>query len=87
MVAAESNAVSVVEVLVQRGADLSAVDLEGHDVLHYVKMSPNAEARAALTAVLNRHVLGEKSPKQAPQTEDGAKTVNPSMLPFFFFFN
>uniref|UniRef100_A0A8C7YZH5 Retinoic acid induced 14 n=1 Tax=Oryzias sinensis TaxID=183150 RepID=A0A8C7YZH5_9TELE len=81
MVAAESNAVSVVEVLVQRGADLSAVDLEGHDVLHYVKMSPNAEARAALTAVLNRNVLGEKSPKQAPQTEDGAKTVSPNIKP------
>lgn len=84
MVAAESNAVSVVEVLVQREADLSAVDLEGHDVLHYVKLSANAEARAALTAALNRHhVLSEKSQKQPVQTEDGTKTVCPSTLPFF----
>ncbi|XP_036070360.1 ankycorbin [Oryzias melastigma] len=80
MVAAESNAVSVVEVLVQREADLSAVDLEGHDVLHYVKLSANAEARAALTAALNRHhVLSEKSQKQPVQTEDGTKTVCPNI--------
>ncbi|RVE65720.1 hypothetical protein OJAV_G00119210 [Oryzias javanicus] len=79
MVAAESNAVSVVEVLVERGADLSAVDLEGHDVLHHVKLS-NAEARAALTAALNRHhVLSEKSQKQPVQTEDGTKTVCPNI--------
>ncbi|KAA8584240.1 hypothetical protein FQN60_008025 [Etheostoma spectabile] len=54
MLASESNAVSVVEVLVQRGADLSAVDSQGHDVVHYIKLLGNSELRTALTAALNR---------------------------------
>lgn len=61
MLAAESNAASVVEVLVQRGADLSAVDTEGHDVLHYAKVSGSSEAQAVLSAALNRHLASGES--------------------------
>uniref|UniRef100_A0A8K9UKQ6 Retinoic acid induced 14 n=1 Tax=Oncorhynchus mykiss TaxID=8022 RepID=A0A8K9UKQ6_ONCMY len=39
MLASESSSMSVVEVLVQRGAVLQAVDSLGHDVLHYAKLS------------------------------------------------
>lgn len=60
MLAAESNAVSVVEVLVHRGANLSAVDSQGHDVMHYAKLAGNSEVRSALTAALGRQpVPGE----------------------------
>lgn len=59
MLASESKAVPVVEVLVHRGADLSAVDSQGHDVGHYAKLSGSSEVIAALTAGLNRHVSGE----------------------------
>lgn len=57
MLASESNAVSVVEVLVQRGADLSAVDSQGHDVGHYANVSGNSEVRTALAAALNRQQI------------------------------
>ncbi|KAM6976379.1 ankycorbin [Tautogolabrus adspersus] len=73
MLACESNAVSVVEVLVQRGADLSAVDSQGHDVAHYAKQAGNSEVKAVLTAALNRqHVSDVKSPK-SPQHDQVAK--------------
>ncbi|XP_077441615.1 ankycorbin isoform X2 [Vanacampus margaritifer] len=62
MLATESNAVAVVEVLVHRGAPLSALDLHGHDVLHYAKLSPNCEVKAALTAALTRQLPDPKSP-------------------------
>lgn len=55
MLACESNAAAVVEVLVQRGADLSALDSQGHDVGHYAKLSGSPEIKAAL----NRLILGE----------------------------
>lgn len=61
MLATESSAVSVVEVLVQRGADQSAVDTEGHDVLHYAKVSGSSEAKTALSAALNKHPVSGKS--------------------------
>lgn len=61
MLATESNAVSVVEVLVQRGADLSAVDAEGHEVLHYAKVSGSSETKTALSAALNKHQVSGKS--------------------------
>ena len=57
MFATEFNAVSVVEVLVQRGADLSAVDSEGHDVVHYTNVSGNSEAKSILMSALNRNPL------------------------------
>lgn len=57
MLAAESNAVVAVEVLAQRGADLSAVDSEGHDVLHYAKLLGSSEAQTALLSTLNKHPL------------------------------
>lgn len=63
MIAAESIAVSEVEVLVQRGADLSVVDSEGHDVVHYVMLSGSSEAKSTLLAALNRHQLLGKSKK------------------------
>lgn len=73
MLAAESSAVSVVEVLIQRGADLSAVDSEGHDVVHYAKLSGNCEAKTALMATLNKHLVSDiKSPK-SPQHDQVAK--------------
>lgn len=60
MLAAESNAVSVVETLVHRGADHSAVDSQGHDVLYYGKISGKSEVKTALTAALSKHqVSGE----------------------------
>lgn len=69
MLAAESNAVSVVDILVQRGADQSAVDSQGHDVLHYAKLSSNAEVKTALTAALSKHqVLGEWKDSQHHNT-------------------
>uniref|UniRef100_A0A4W5MLL1 Retinoic acid induced 14 n=1 Tax=Hucho hucho TaxID=62062 RepID=A0A4W5MLL1_9TELE len=52
MLASESSSVSVVEVLVQRGAALQSVDSLGHDVLHYAKLSGSSEIRAVLTAEL-----------------------------------
>lgn len=52
---------SVVEVLVQRGADLSAVDAEGHEVLHYAKVSGSSETKTALSAALNKHQVSGKS--------------------------
>lgn len=61
MLASESNAVSVVEVLVQRGADLTAVDSQGHDVTHYAKLLGNSEVKTALTAALNRQQVPGKS--------------------------
>ncbi len=61
MLASESNAASVVEVLVQRGADLSAVDSQGHDVVHYAKLSGNSEVKTALAAALNRQQVSGKS--------------------------
>lgn len=61
MLASESSAVSVVEVLVQRGADLSAVDSQGHDVAHYAKLSGNSEVKIALTAALNRQQVSGKN--------------------------
>lgn len=60
MLACETNAVSVIDVLVQRGADLSAVDSHGHDVGHYVKLSGSSEVKTAVTAALSRQqVTGE----------------------------
>lgn len=61
MLASESNAISVVEVLVQRGADLSAVDSQGHDVVHYVKLLGNSEVKSALIAALHRQQVAGKS--------------------------
>lgn len=55
MLACESNAASAVEVLVQRGADLSALDSQGHDVGHFAKLSGSPEIKTAL----NRLILGE----------------------------
>lgn len=61
MLASESNAVSVVEVLVERGADLTAIDSQGRDVLHYSKLSGNSEVKTALAAALNRQQISGKS--------------------------
>lgn len=55
MLASESNAVSAVEVLIQRGADLSSLDSQGHDVGHYAKLSGSPEIKTAL----NRQTSGE----------------------------
>lgn len=64
MLATESNATSVIEVLTQQGADLSAVDSQGHNALHYAKLSGNSEVKTALTAALNRQqVPGESCNK------------------------
>lgn len=48
MLASESNAVSAVEVLIRRGADLSSLDSQGHDVGHYAKLSGSPEIKTAL---------------------------------------
>lgn len=61
MLASEANAVSAVELLVQRGADLSAVDSQGHDVGHYAKLPGSSEVRTALAAALNRQLISGKS--------------------------
>uniref|UniRef100_G3PYZ1 Retinoic acid induced 14 n=1 Tax=Gasterosteus aculeatus aculeatus TaxID=481459 RepID=G3PYZ1_GASAC len=61
MLASESNAISVVEVLVQRGADLSAVDSQGHDVGHYAKLQGNSGVKTALNAALNRQQASGES--------------------------
>uniref|UniRef100_A0A3Q4GBL1 Retinoic acid induced 14 n=1 Tax=Neolamprologus brichardi TaxID=32507 RepID=A0A3Q4GBL1_NEOBR len=53
--------ISVVEVLVKRGADLSTVDAEGHEVLHYAKVSGSSETKTALSAALNKHPVSGKS--------------------------
>lgn len=57
MLASESGAASVVEVLVQRGADLSAIDSQGHNVGHYANVSGHQEVRAALAAALSRQQI------------------------------
>lgn len=57
MLASESSAASVVEVLVQRGADLSAIDSQGHNVGHYANVSGHQEVRAALAAALSRQQI------------------------------
>lgn len=61
MLACESSAVAVVDILVHRGADLSAVDSQGHDVAHYAKVSGNSEVKTALTAALSRHQVPGQS--------------------------
>lgn len=61
MLASESNAVSVVDVLVHRGADLSAVDSQGHDIIHYAKLSGNSDIKTALTAALNKQQISGES--------------------------
>lgn len=69
MLAAESKAVSVVEVLVQRGADPSVVDAQGHDVLHYAKLSDKSEVKTALTAALSKQqVSGESNGSELHNT-------------------
>lgn len=55
MLASESNAMPAVEVLIQRGADLSSLDSQGHDVGHYAKLSGSPEIKTAL----NRQISGE----------------------------
>lgn len=55
MLASESNAVSTLDVLIQRGADLSSLDSQGHDVGHYAKLSGSPEIKNAL----NRQISGE----------------------------
>lgn len=74
MLASESSAVSVVEALVQRGADLSAADSQGHDVAHYAKLSGNSEVKTALTAALNRQQVSGKSYAKT-QTQKVRKTA------------
>ncbi|CAB1352246.1 unnamed protein product [Coregonus sp. 'balchen'] len=70
MLASESSSVSVVEVLVQRGAALQAVDSLGHDVLHYAKLSGSSEIRAVLTAELHKAHSESDTPKspKSPKT-------------------
>lgn len=68
MLASESSAVSVVEVLVHRGADLSAVDSQGHDVVHYAKLSGHSDVKTALTAALNRQQVSGESPANTVYT-------------------
>lgn len=66
MLASESSSGSAVEVLVQRGADLSAVDSLGHDVMHYAKLSGSSHVKSLLTAALHTHSEpGEKHTLQA----------------------
>lgn len=55
MLACECNAAAAVEVLVQRGADVAALDSQGHDVGHFAKLSGSPEIKAAL----NRLISGE----------------------------
>lgn len=55
MLASESNAVSAVEVLIQRGADRSSADSQGHDVGHDGKLSGSPVVKSAL----NRQISGE----------------------------
>lgn len=55
MLASESNALAAVEVLVQRGADLSSLDSQGRDVGHYANLSGSPEIKTAL----NRQTSGE----------------------------
>lgn len=54
MLASENGATSVAEVLMRRGADLYAVDSQGHDVGHYANMSGNQEVRSQLADILSR---------------------------------
>lgn len=61
MLASESNSVSAVEVLVQRGADVNAVDSQGHNAGHYAKLSGSSEVRTALGATLNKQQISGKS--------------------------
>lgn len=55
MLASESNAMPAVEVLIQRGVDLSSLDSQGPDVGHYAKLSGSPEIKTAL----NRQISGE----------------------------
>lgn len=65
MLAAESSALSEVEVLVRRGADLAVVDSDGHNVVYYATLSGNSETKTALLTALNRHQLSGKSYEKA----------------------
>lgn len=56
MLASESNAASTVDVLIQRGADLSSLDSQGHDVGHYAKLLGSPEIKTAL----NRQISGRR---------------------------
>nr|XP_015195735.1 PREDICTED: ankycorbin isoform X1 [Lepisosteus oculatus] len=66
MLASESSSLPTVEVLIQKGADLRLVDTLGHDVLHYAKLSGNAEVVNLLQAALSKLSpdCDKKTPKQ-----------------------
>lgn len=61
MLASESNAASTVDVLIQRGADLSSLDSQGHDVGHYAKLSASPEIKTALNRQISGRRLGTSS--------------------------
>lgn len=63
MLASESNAASTVDVLLQRGADLSSLDSQGHDVGHYAKLSASPEIKTALNIQISGRRLGTSSGK------------------------
>ncbi|MBN3319266.1 RAI14 protein, partial [Atractosteus spatula] len=66
MLASESSSLPTVEVLIQKGVDLRLVDTLGHDVLHYAKLSGNAEVVNLLQAALSKLSpdCDKKTPKQ-----------------------
>ncbi|KAG7258578.1 hypothetical protein CRUP_011769, partial [Coryphaenoides rupestris] len=51
MLASQTTEVSLVDLLLRRGADPRAVDHQGHDLLTYAQLSPSGETRAHLAGV------------------------------------
>lgn len=73
MLASECSAVSVVEVLLQRGADLSAVDSQGHNVGHYANVSGKPEVTSALAAALKKQQIPGKHTERAERMHHGCR--------------
>nr|XP_033788988.1 ankycorbin isoform X2 [Geotrypetes seraphini] len=69
MLACETGSLSLVELLIKKGADLKLVDALGHSVLHYSKLSENAEIYNLLLSKISQDT-GTKTPTKPKQLSD-----------------
>ncbi|XP_030048879.1 ankycorbin isoform X2 [Microcaecilia unicolor] len=70
MLACETGILSLVELLVKKGADLKLVDALGHSVLHYSKLSENAEIHNLLLSKISHQDASTKTPTKPKQLSD-----------------
>lgn len=56
MMACEAGSLNMVETLLKKGADVSLVDVFGHNALHYSKLSENTGIQNLLSSKLSQDV-------------------------------